>query len=191
MTAGGTLPHLDRIVRVGDGGELMWELTTGDTTVMVTQAEMQNQTRFRSKWHACTGDMVCVKQSEWHAALKEWWHRAEVVYAPNVNSEIWSSLEDFCTDSQAMEMDELLTGKPFTDADSITWFKRTDFLFFLASRRNNASVQLAWSAIRKHVVPLQKTVQIRGKRLRIVGVPAFDQQTEMLPVPKVHVEEDF
>ena len=192
MTAGGALPTLDRIVRVGDGGaETMFELTTGETMVIVSMPELCNQARFRTAWYAATGEVVRVKQSEWDKALSDWWSRAEVVYAPNVNSEIWSELEAFCTDSQAMEMEELLSGLPYTGDDGITWFNTTDFLLFLKARRNNVSVQRAWIAIRAHVKPLQKTTQIKGKRLRLVGVPAFDQQTEALSVPKVHEEEDF
>ena len=44
---------------------------------------------------------------------------------------------------------------------------------------------MRYRAIRRHVKPQQKTMQIKGKRLRLVGVPAFDQQTEALDVPKV------
>ena len=55
MTDGGTtLPTLDRIVRVGAGAELMWELTTGDTTVRVSQAELTTSKRdFRNGVARC------------------------------------------------------------------------------------------------------------------------------------------
>ena len=99
-------------MRVGEGDETMWELTTGDTMVRVKQAGLTNQARFRNTWHAATGEIVHVKQSEWHAALTDWWQRAEVAEAPSLDSLIWAALEDFCTDSQAMDMDELLNGLP-------------------------------------------------------------------------------
>ena len=86
MAAGGTLPTLDRIVRVGDGAETMWELTTGDTTVRVTHAELHIQARFRMAWHAHTGEMVRVKQATWDEALADWWSRAEVESAPNMDT---------------------------------------------------------------------------------------------------------
>ena len=84
-----------------------------------------------------------------------------------------------------MDKDALLTGAPWTDDAGMTWFNTTDFLLFLKNRRNNVSVPRAWSAIREHVKPLRKTMQIKGKRLRLVGVPAFEQQTEASDVPKV------
>ena len=94
MTAGGALPTLDRIVHVGDGGaDTMVELTTGETMVIVSMPELCNQARFRTAWYAATGVVVRVKQSEWDEALADWWSRAEVEYAPNVNGEIWSELE--------------------------------------------------------------------------------------------------
>ena len=186
MAAGGTLPTLDRIVRVGDGGaDTMFELTTGETMVIVSMPELCNQARFRTAWYAATGVVVRVKQSEWDEALADWWSRAEVESAPNVNGEIWSSLEDFCTDSPAMDKAELLNGLPWTDDLGTTWFKTTDFLLFLKTKRNNVSVPRAWGAIRAHVKPQQKTMQVKGRRLRLVGVPVFAQQTEAFDVPKV------
>ena len=191
MTASGALPHLDRIVRVGEGDETMWELTTGDTMVRVKQAGLTNQVRFRNTWHAATGDIVCVKQSEWHAALKDWWHRAEVAEAPSLDTLIWTALEDFCTDSQAMDIDELLNGLPWTDDAGITWLRAGDFRLYLVTQRINLSIHAIWSSIRLHVIPLEKTVAIKGKRLRLVGVPTFDQQNEAFDVPKMDEGANF
>ena len=191
MAAGGTLPTLDRIVRVGAGAELMWELTTGDTTVRVTQAGLTNQARFRNTWHAHTGEMVRVKQAEWDAAVEDWWSRAEVESAPSLDSLIWAALEDFCTDSQAMDMDALLVGAPYTDKDGMTWFRAADFRLYLVHQRINLSIQAIWSSLRLHVVPVKKEVAIKGKRVRVVGVPAFDQQTEAFSVPKIAEAADF
>ena len=184
-TTSGALPTLDRIVRVGEGDETMWELTTGETTVRVKQAGLTNQVRFRNTWHAATGEIVHVKQSEWHAALTDWWHRAEVAEAPSLDTLIWAALEDFCTDSQAMDMDEMLNGLPWTDDAGFTWLRAGDFRLYLVHKRINISMQGIWSSIRLHVIPLEKTVAIKGKRMRVVGVPAFAQQTEAFDVPKV------
>ena len=64
----------------------MWELTTGDTTVRVTHAELHHpKPVLGMAWHAHTGEIVRVKQAEWHEALADWWSRAEVESAPNVN----------------------------------------------------------------------------------------------------------
>ena len=179
-------------MHVGDGGaDTMVELTTGEKTVIVSMPELCSQTRFRTAWYAATGEVVCVKQSEWHAALADWWQRAEVESAPNLNDEIWSSLEDFCTDTRAMDKEELLNGLPWTDDLGTTWFKTTDFLLFLKIKRNNVSVPRAWGAIRAHVAPQQMTMQIKGRRLRLVGVPAFAEQTEAFSVPKIAEAADF
>ena len=191
FTSGGAVPHLGRIVRVGDGPETQWELTTGDTTVRLTQAELCTQARFRMIWHAATGEIVRVKQADWDTCIEDWWKRAEVVDAPSLDSVIWSALEEFCTDSQAIEMEELLNGMPYTDGDNITWLKVSDFRLFLGSRRINVTVQRTWSAIRGHVKPLRKTTQVKGRPLQLVGVPAFAQQTEPFSVPTVHTEDDF
>ena len=48
-----------------------------------------------------------------------------------------------------MDKDALLNGAPWTDDARITWFNTTDLLLFLKTRRNNASVQRVWSAIRR------------------------------------------
>ena len=157
----------------------------------VTQAELCNQARFRTTWHAETGEVIRVKQADWDKCITDWWSRAEVVDAPSLDSVIWAELEAFCTDSQAMDIDELLNGLPYTDEDNITWLKASDFRMFLIQKRITVTMQRIWSAIRIQVAPLQKTVELKGLRLRVVGVPAFNQQTEPLSVPKVHIEEDF
>ena len=51
-----------------------------------------------------------------------------------------------------------------------------------------ALCQLVWGAIRAHVKPQQKTMQIKGKRVRLAGVPAFAEQTEAFDVPEVALE---
>ena len=178
-------------MRVGDGAECAWELTTGDTTVNVTQSVLCNQARFRTAWHAATGDVVCVKQSEWHEAIKDWWRRAEVVEAPSLDSLIWSALEDFCTDSRAMDIDELLNGLPYTDEDNITWLKVADFRLYLMVGRYPVTLIRIWGVIRANCKPQQKIVTVKGKSLRVCGVPAFEEQNKPLSVPKAHPEEDF
>ena len=188
--ASGKVPPLDRIVRVGAGAETMWELTTGDITVKVSQAELCNQTRFRNAWHAATGEVVRVKQADWDKAISDWWSRAEAVAAPNQDDVIWTNLEAFCTDAQAMTREELLNGLPYTE-DDITWLKVEDFRLHLASKRVNAPVQRIWGAIRTHCEPEQKSIQVRGVRLRVCGVPAFQQQNKPFSVPNPKAEIDF
>ena len=191
VTAGGAVPPLDRIVRVGDGPETQWELSIGDTTVRVTQAELCNQARFRTTWHAATGEVIRVKQAAWDQCIGDWWARAEVVEASSLDSVIWAELEAFCTDSQAMDIEELLNGLPYTDEDNITWLKASDFRLFLVCKRITVTMQRIWSAIRIQVEPLQKTVEIKGARLRVCGVPAFEQQDNGFSVPKVQPVDDF
>ena len=191
-TVGCALPTLDRIVRCGDDTEATWEMTRGDKTVRVSQDALQNQARFRSAWHIATGEQVRVKQSEWDAALVDWWARAEVAEAPGIDSTVWGALEDFCTDSCAMDVDEILNGLPFTDdKENITWFRESDFRKYLITMRITTTMQRAWSAIRIQVKPVKKSLTVKGKRMRVWGVPAFDQQIEEFDIPKIHGEEDF
>ena len=180
--AGGRVPELDRIVRVGAGAETVWELTQGDTIVRMTQADLCNQGRFRTAWHAATGAVVRVKQSEWDKAISDWWRCADVVEAPSMDDVIWTQLEAFCTDSQAMAREELLNGMPFTEGDT-TWLRIEDFRLHLASKRVNVAPQRIWSALRAHAEPEQKTIQEKGIRLRVGGVPKFDVQDRDFSVP--------
>ena len=118
MAAGGTLPTLDRIVRVGVGAATMWELTTGETMVRVTQAELHTQARFRMAWHARNGGN-CPRKA---IRVARCFNGLVVSCRGGICAQlgqhvIWAALEDFCTDSQAMEMEELLNGLPWTDKD--------------------------------------------------------------------------
>ena len=180
--AGGPVPELDRVVRVGSGSETLWELTQGGITVRVTQAELCSQMRFRVAWHAQTGRIVRVKQAAWDKAISEWWERAEAVAAPSMDDIIWTQLEAFSTDAQAMSREEILNGLPYTEAD-VTWLRIEDFRLHLASRRVNVAPQRIWRAIRAHCEPEQKTIQEKGIRLRVCGIPAFAQQDSDFTVP--------
>ena len=180
--AGGPVPQLDRVVRVGAGGETVWELTRGSVTVRMTQAELCSQMRFRVLWHASTGEVIRVKQSLWDEAVSAWWSRAEVVEAPSMDDIIWTQLEAFCTDSQAMAREEILNGQPFTEGET-TWLRIEDFRLHLASKRVTAPPQRIWRAIRAHCDPQQKIIQEKGIRLRVCGVPKFDEQDSDFTVP--------
>ena len=97
----------------------------------------------------------------------------------------------FCTDTQAMDMEELLNGLPWTDDAKITWLRVADFRLHLMTKRINITMQRIWSAIRIHVEPLEKTVATKGLRVRVMGVPAFAEQTEAFSVPKIAEPADF
>ena len=180
---GGVAPAFDKAVRVGAGSEMTWELTAGESKVTITQSELCNQARFRTAWHAATGVVVRMKRAEWDKFITDLWGRAEVRAAPNLDSIIWSMLDDFCTDSYAMDTEELLNGLPYTE-DGVTWFRVTDLHGYLLTKRISAPIQRVWSAIRAHVEPMEKTVDVKGKRIRVCGVPAFAQQSQEFSVPK-------
>ena len=184
-SANGVAPTLDKIVRVGTGADLTWELTKGDVTVRMTQTQLCTQARFRIAWHAATGQTVRVKPAAWDEAISSWWDRAEVVDAPDLDGVIWSLLEQFCTDAPSMNRDALLHGTPY-DEDGMTWFPVLSLHQYLVSSRCSVPVQRVWGAIRAHLQPVQpvrKTIVVKGKQIRCCGVPSFPQQDSDFDVP--------
>lgn len=130
-----------------------------------------------------------VKASTWEGIVRDRLEAVSQVKVPEDatrEGQLYVQLSKFCTGrSVAKTLDELLLGKPFTDAAiARTFFCASDFLQFLGQHRVNVNEKDLYRFLRRRADVRHHGSQIKGKFLNYWSVPAFDVQTEPHSIPR-------
>ena len=136
-----------------------------------------------------------MKQADWDKLIGAKVAEAEDLEAPadaSPEGQLLAHLENFCTDSQAMEKEELLNGLPYSDpGDGRTYFRSLDLKHYLETRRAERwSDRQLWVALRR-LGAVHRQFHIKGKNVQTWGVQSFSQQNEEFSTPATIEKGDF
>lgn len=131
-----------------------------------------------------------IKQQTWDAMMRERFARIDRRAVPEdatKEGQFWVHVARFCTSKvRGKSIDELLLGKPFTDAkEKRTFFCSADLFQYLSQHRFGGWTEKdAFRWLRKREVR-HHGGNIKGKFLNYWSLPAFPEQTEEHAVPRV------
>jgi hypothetical protein len=183
--------NINGIVKIGTD-PVTWIVDVNGERIEVDTEVLLTQRRFRMRVAERLNMLPnIVKATAWDKLIDEKIRTAEVMLAPldaSPSGQLLTHLEDFCTDSQAMEKEELLNGLPWTDTDRVkgpmTYFRSSDFKMYLEQKRVRGwPEQKLWAALR-HIGSEHRQFNMKGKCIQTWGVPAFAQMTEEFDVPR-------
>lgn len=154
--------------------------------------ELQEQKAFQLKcMKTLTVVPVRMKEDQWQTLLNELMKNVVIVEAPpdvSLEGQFEDLLSAFCTDrAQAQTRDEILLGKPWTDAGR-TYFRMADLEHYLV--RNRFVVWTRTQIMNK----LRKMngdshfFNLKGHGVRVWWVPEFWKQTEAFETPEMPKE---
>ena len=179
----------------------LWFLDVEGHRIELTTEELQQQHKFQ---------MVCInminiapptlKKPEWegllNALLRQMVETQAIQEAPedtSNESKFMDLLEEFCTHVQgALEREELLIGRPWTDEEEkATYFRLKDLEAYL-TRNKFLSLSAAKIATRLRQIQGSPTsVFIKGRAVRLWRIPAFEKQTAPFEVKTKDREDPF
>jgi hypothetical protein len=170
-------------VDVDGGGRL--ELSTED---------LQQQSKFQKRCMEALNTMPPIfKPNIWQGMIQALLETTVVIEAPADASSkglLFNYLERFCTSrAQAREQDELLLGKPWTDA-GFHYFRMVDFMSYLDRHRFYDFKVNHVSSIVKDYGGEHSFMKFKGKGINIWKIPEFEKQTEQFDIPE-HGEDVF
>jgi hypothetical protein len=164
----------------------LWFLDVEGKRVELTTEELQQQHKFQI---VCMNKLnlapPTLKKHEWegllNSLLKQMVETQAITEAPedtSNESRFLDLLEEFCTHVQgALEREELLMGRPWTDEeDNMTNFRLKDLEAFLF-RNKYVSLTSAKIALRLRSINGSPTsMNIKGRTVRLWKIPAFEKQ---------------
>ena len=171
-----------------------WIADINNVRIEIDTATLVNQRVFRLHLAEVLNVLIpLVKQPIWDKMVDEKIRNAEILSAPldaSPEGQLLTHLEDFCTDSQAMDKEELLGGLPYTE-EGRTFFRSSDFKLYLETKRVRGWTDRGiWAALRR-LGAANRQFQIKGKFVETWSVPAFAQQDAEFSVPPTVEKEEF
>ena len=173
-----------------------WIIDVNGTRIEVTSEVLLNQRAFRVYVAEALNKVPpMIKQPAWDNMINEKIQETEIQPAPVTASsegELLTHLEDFCTDTNAMDKEELLNGMPWEDPEAgFTFFRSNDFRVYLETKRVRGwTNNKLWATFRR-MGARHETMNVKGKRVQAWGVLSFAQQTEDFSIPKTQKEETY
>jgi hypothetical protein len=172
----------------------IWRLTVNDRVVDLSSAEFLNQGQFCLRVLDVINVVIdAVSPTQWKAFMRE---RLETLTIKSVSEEstlrgeVGTHLATFCgTKAQAKALDEILSGRPWTNGGRVS-FIPTYFFEHLHARkvaytRQRLAVIMGDLGMEEH-----KEI-IKGKAVSYWSVPEPSVQTEPFDVPTLPKEEPF
>lgn len=172
-----------------------WIVGIEGRRLVIDTDELLDQNRFNRKCVEKLNKMLrAVKPAAWRQVIQDLLNNVEIIEAPmdsGPEGRFWLMLEQFCTGrAQARVKDELLLGKPWTDAER-TYFRLPDLMRELDRQRFNAFKEREiWAIIRRRKGEHHQ-FNLKGKCCQCWSVPEFPRQSEDFDLPTIGSEEKF
>ncbi len=164
----------------------LWEVD-GELVDFET-ADLMNQKLFQARMmEALNRWPLSVKPGQWRDLIQQAIETATPLEVPEdatSDGQLWDYLTRFCTSRVAgKELDELLMGRPYTDATR-SYFVASDFVAYLVQHRfpNRINERLLYLSLRDRELQHHRT-ELKGKTLAYWSVPAFKAQSEEHAIP--------
>lgn len=170
----------------------VWIFDVNGARMELATEDLMDQRRFHkatvnklNKWPST------IKASTWQGIIREKLDGAKIVGVPEdatKQGQFWEQVQKFCTSKlKGRSLDELLLGKPFTEAGR-TYFCSSDLMQHLAQQRFSVTEREVFKWLRTKGVEHHFKV-LKGKGVNCWSLPAFSEQTEPYDVPKVKAPE--
>lgn len=172
----------------------LWFLDVEGQRIELTTEELQQQHKFQvvcmNKINVAPPTM---KKGDWegllNGLLRQMVETQAITEAPEDTSNegrFMDLLEEFCTHMQsAMDREEILMGRPWTDEDEkVTLFRLKDLEAFLT---RNKFVTLTSAKIAQRLRSIEgkpDSIFVKGRTVRVWRIPAFEEQGEAFTVKK-------
>ena len=189
------LEEVDRPIKVyrppeGSGDEPQWTFTLGSKSLEVNLDMVMDQSRFlREYTKRFERILMLVPAPKWIAAMNELLTEAEEHNLPidaGPEGQLMLHLEAFCNGkSHARDKSELLTGKPWTDEDGLTWFRSKDFMKYLDQNHFREFKQKELYKIFRRHGGKHDTPMLKGRCVAVWAIPQFAKQNEDFEEPHI------
>ncbi len=165
----------------------IWFWTIDGVRMELSTADLQDPRAFQRRCMDCL-DLVPTMPSApaWQAAVQHAMDAVTTISAPvdaSSEGQFWEMMEKFCSGrAQALALEEISMGKPFTDKGR-TNFRMSDLLAFLLQHKffdfksTKIASMLNDSGAKHHFANL------KGRGVNYWSVPEFTKQTEPFNVP--------
>jgi hypothetical protein len=135
-----------------------------------------------------------VKPGVWQGIVRDRLAKVKRIAVPDDatrEGQFWLHLARFCTSRvRGKSLDEILMGKPYTDAkEGRTYFVSADLFQYLAQHRFAGATEKEVFRFLRHRDVEHHFKVIKGKGVNFWSVPAFPEQTEEHSVPRAPTEE--
>jgi hypothetical protein len=169
----------------GSGDEPQWVFSIAGKNLSVSLDMLMDQGRFLREYLKRFERMLMqVPYAKWVEAVNELLEEAETFELPHdagPEGQLMLHLEAFCTGkASARDQSELLTGKPWTDPEGLTWFRSKDFVKYLDQNHFREFKQKELYAIFRSKGGKYDKLMIKGKCVSVWAIPAFAKQVEEL-----------
>lgn len=187
-TRGVTFPRLGELRKL-DTAPPTWFWTIDEKDVELTTEQLQNPRLFQKRCMDMLNVMVVLPSAVvWQQIVNTAMANVVIIEAPADSSshgQLWDMLEKFCTGrAQAQNIDEIHSGKPWTDDQGVTWFRISDLIQFLDRRHFKEFKVHQLAAVFTQRQMKYETKIVKGKPLDLWGVPEFRGLSSPLDVPK-------
>jgi hypothetical protein len=167
-----------------------WDVTVdGNTeTLQLSSDQVQNPREFKRRvWDVLDIAIPILKQNDWDNTLNEIkrnnFRVIDVPQDATTRGQVWELIEKFCTYNLATAQEEILMGRPWSDAGR-TYFRLSDLIRFLASQQfKEYKVRELAAVLNESGTAEHGFWNIKGKGVNWWSVPDFAKQTEGLEVP--------
>ena len=183
----GSFPVLGVLTKLNTSPPL-WLWLINSVRVELTTHELQDPKAFQ---RACMNHLNIIPpipaRPVWEAAVQNAMNSVVIVDPPadaSPEGQFWNMVERFCTGrAQALALEEITMGKPFTDAGR-TYFRLQDLMSFLSRNKFvEFKVQKVSSLLRDGGAE-HHFANFKGKGTNFWSVPEQEKQTSSFDVPK-------
>ncbi|MCK9231064.1 MAG: hypothetical protein M0P18_10340 [Syntrophales bacterium] len=166
----------------------VWYLNIEGVRVEMVTEDLLSQNRFRKR---CLETIHKIPprmdENQWDALMQEKLDNVEIIEAPEDAGPLGQFLyllREFCNLYPATDKSEILRQKPWTEGGK-TYFQSPALIAFLNKNRfNYFSTSQLYASIRD-LGGEPKSMNIKGKTIRVWVIPEFDKQQEPYDVPKI------
>lgn len=182
------------IVTIGDLVKLatdppIWVLDVDGDKLELSSDELLEQNKFR---RACLEKIMKLphkmKGEDWDELIRQKLEDAVTIDAPKdagPEGQFLRLVEDFTMNRQLAKVkDEMLMGKPWSNGEGLIYFRSGDLLRYLDNNKfRDFKPKKMWAVLRQ-IGAVYETIRLKGKPVKIWGIPEFNRQEEPFDIPE-------
>lgn len=168
-----------------------WDLEVEDKEIELGTEDLLSQEKFRK---ICIEQLNLlpfkVKSDVWDDLIRQKLEDVEIIEAPDdagTEGQFMQLVDEFCSNrALAKNKDELLMGKPWIESKSnFIYFRSSDLLQHLDRNKfRDFKAKKIWSTLKRHGAVYER-FKLKGRNIRVWGIPMTERQTKDFKVPKV------
>jgi hypothetical protein len=165
----------------------MWFWTVEGVRMELTTQDLQDPRAFQRRCMDYLNTMPQLPGAPvWQAAVQHAMDTVNIIEAPadaSSEGQFWEMVEKFCTGrAQAMSLDEIVSGKPFSDKGK-TYFRMESLLSFLGRYKFYEFKSIKVASMLKDYGAEHHFDSLKGRGVNYWSIREFAKQTEGFDVP--------